>query len=281
MIANLTHQLRVWLYEPIDPRPMRIFRTTIGVLCLVQMVLIWPDLEMWLSNHGVLPPDVHSTVQPSLRFTLWMFTGYNDITLSLIKVLGMTGALSLITGFYARWGAFLSWLVLSSIAWRNMYILNSGDTLLRLACFFLMFADTSKPMMNPWPQRLLQLQLCIVYFVTGIWKSLGPAWRDGSAVGTVLQLSEFQRFYVPDFLMTPVASKILTFHTLIIELGFPFLVWVPFLKIPMLVAGLALHAGLEWTLNVQLFQWIIASFYILFMTAFLPGNTDPSSRPRL
>jgi hypothetical protein len=116
-----------------------------------------------------------------------------------------------------------------------------------------------------WPQRVLQLQLCMVYLVTGLWKSTGRTWREGSAVGIVLQLGEFQRFPIPDFLMTPAMSQAMTWGTLLFEFGFPVLVWVPRLRVPMLLAGIAFHAGLDWVLNVQLFQWVITSYYILFL----------------
>jgi hypothetical protein len=37
------------------------------------------------------------------------------------------------------------------------------------------------------------------------------------------------------------------------------------MRLPLLVCGLAFHAGLEWILNVQLFQWTITAFYLLFL----------------
>ena len=112
--------------------------------------------------------------------------------------------------------------------------------------------------------------------MTGVWKTTGGTWRDGTAVGMVLQLGEFQRFPIPDFFMTPLASQLFTSGTLAFELGFPVLVWVPALRLPVLAAGLAFHAGLEWILNVQLFQWLITSYYILFLVPSRNAPSDPS-----
>jgi hypothetical protein len=202
-----------------------------------------------------------------------------------MRLFGFLGGLGLLTGILPRTSAFLTWMTASSIAWRNPDILNSGDNLIRIGSFFLMFARSGESfnlihlfqswrrrMYGPhrvkipaWPQRILQLQLCIVYLVAGVWKAKGDPWLDGSAVGTVLQLGEFQRFPIPDFVMTPLASSALTFFTLGFELSFPFLVWVPKLRFPILVLGILLHAGLEWMMNVQLFQWVITSYYLLFL----------------
>jgi hypothetical protein len=219
------------------------------------------------------------------RISFYTFTGYNDHAIVLMRVFGLLGGMGLLTGILPRTSAFLTWMTASSIAWRNADILNSGDNLIRIGSFFLIFARSGESfnLLNlvqawrgrphsphrgripAWPQRILQLQLCIVYFVAGVWKAKGDPWLDGSAVGTVLQLGEFQRFPIPDFVMTPLGSSILTFFTLGFELTFPFLVWVPRLLGPVLITGILLHAGLEWMMNVQLFQWVITSYYLLFL----------------
>jgi hypothetical protein len=107
---------------------------------------------------------------------------------------------------------------------------------------------------------------------------MGPTWRNGTAVGLVLQLGEFQRFPIPDFFMTPVMSQVMTCGTLAFELGFPVLIWIPKLRLPVLVAGLAFHAGLDWVMNVQMFQWLITVYYLLWLK---PASSWPvSSAPR-
>lgn len=286
---RLTSGVFAWIEAPTDPQPLAWFRAWLGFLCLANLALLWPDMPMWLGNEGVLPPSVHASILEGRRLTLYAFTGYTDHTITLIRGCGFVGGLSLLLGIYPRWGALLSWLALSSFAWRNMYILHSGDNLLRIGSFFLIFAQSARafsvpawlrarraqrttPLAPPspelvpaWPLRILQLQLCATYFVTGFVKATGRAWQEGEAVGTVLQLGELQRFPIPDFLMTPLASHVMSYATLAVELGFPFLIWIPRLRVPVLLVGLVFHLGLEWTLNVQLFQWTILGFYLLFL----------------
>jgi len=286
-----------WVREPVDPRPLCRFRCWLGALSLVNILLLWPDMPMWLADDGVLPPDVHRPPLPGPSLTVYAFSA-DATAIGLIRGLGVVGGLGMCLGILPRCAAACAWLAITSYSWRNPLILHSGDALLRIATFFLIFARTDAVLSLPrwlrrrggpaaavhepparvpaWPQRILQLQLCILYLATGIWKSGGPAWRDGSAVGIVLQMGEFERFPIPDALLTPAMSKVFSWATLAFELGFPLLVWPRRLRLPVLGIGLAFHAGLEWMLNVQLFQWTITAFYLLFLQ---PASGRPAVAP--
>jgi len=293
-VAALDH----WVRDPVDPRPLAWFRSWLGLLSLVNLWLLWPDMPMWLGNDGVLPTAVHRDLVGGTRISIFMITGSSDAAIGIIRGLGIAGGLGLWLGIFPRCAAFCAWLAAVSYSYRNMDILHSGDNLIRIGSFFLIFARTggvfslsrsvrrwffpqassgSQPpgsLVPAWPQRILQVQLCILYLVAGIWKATGPTWRNGSAVGMVLQLGEFQRFPIPDFLLTPVMSQVMTYGTLAFELGFPLLVWIPSLRIPVLLAGLAFHAGLDWVMNVQMFQWLVTAYYLLWLK---PASSSPAS----
>ena len=53
-VAALDH----WVRDPVDPRPLAWFRSWLGLLSLVNLWLLWPDMPMWLGNDGVLPAAV-------------------------------------------------------------------------------------------------------------------------------------------------------------------------------------------------------------------------------
>jgi len=299
MIAGAATAFDQWVREPVDPRPLAWFRCCFGLLSLMNLWLLWPDMSMWLSNDGVLPPNVHHDMVGGTRISIFMLTGYSDLAIGLIRGLGLVGGLGLVLGVFPRCAAACVWLAAVSYAWRNMDILHSGDNLIRIGAFFLIFARSDGALSLPravsrrlfpqaasdpvasgpvasgpvasyesvpaWPQRTLQLQLCVLYLAAGIWKAMGPTWRNGTAVGLVLQLGEFQRLPIPDFFLTPLMSQVFTYGTLAFELGFPVLIWVPRLRLPVLLAGLVFHAGLDWVMNVQLFQWQITAYYLLWL----------------
>ena len=288
-IARAAAAFDQWVRAPVDPRPLAWFRCWLGLLSLVNLWLLWPDMSMWLGNEGVLPPHVHREMVGDTRISIFMLTGYSVLATGLICGLGLAGGLGLVAGVFPRCAAACVWLASVSYAWRNMDILHSGDNLIRIGAFFLIFARSGEALSLPravsrrlfpqaavdpvalyqpvpaWPQRILQLQLCILYLAAGVWKLMGPTWRNGTAVGMVLQLGEFQRFPVPEFFLTPLMSQVFTYGTLAFELGFPLLIWIPQLRLPVLVAGLAFHAGLDWVMNVQLFQWLITAYYLLWL----------------
>lgn len=289
IIARAAVAFDHWVRDPVDPRPLAWFRCWLGVLSLVNLWLLWPDMPMWLGDDGVLPPDVHRQLTSGTRLSVFMITGSSDAAIAIIRGLALVGGCGLCLGIFPRCAALCAWLAAVSYSWRNMDILHSGDNLIRIGTFFLIFArsdgalalprairralwprapsggEPSRDLVSAWPQRILQLQLCVLYLVAGIWKAMGPTWRNGTAVGLVLQLGEFQRFPIPDFFMTPFMSQVMTYGTLAFELGFPLLVWIPSLRIPVLLLGIAFHAGLDWVMNVQLFQWLITAYYLLWL----------------
>ena len=67
--------------------------------------------------------------------------------------------------------------------------------------------------------------------------------------------------------------KLLTWGALAVELAMATLVWFRDLRYPVLLAGWLLHLGLEYSMNIQLFQWVILSTYVLFV--------DPADLRRL
>ena len=116
----------------------------------------------------------------------------------------------------------------------------------------------------PWAQRLMQLQLSVVYLGTVYWKLHGIAWIDGTAVYYVLSTAQFQHagygFFIP-----LVLSRIATWGTLIIELASGTLIWIPRLRNVTIAAALLLHIGLEIVINVPLFQWLMIGSLLLFI----------------
>ena len=46
---------------------------------------------------------------------------------------------------------------------------------------------------------------------------------------------------------------------------------------PVLLVGIVFHAGLEWTMNVQLFQWLITAYYLLFLGPLFSTSTQATA----
>src|SRR5436305_13788724 len=114
--------------------------------------------------------------------------------------------------------------------------------------------------------RLRHIQLSVVYLFA-VWTQVqGPTWNAGTAVSYALRISDIGRFPVPSFVTTsPLISNVLTFGTLVIELSLAILVWNRKLRPWVLLAGLSLHLGIEYSIRVGFYGLAVTSLYILFI----------------
>ena len=121
----------------------------------------------------------------------------------------------------------------------------------------------------PWAQRMIQIELSLLYLATFWSKTLGPAWVDGTALYYVYRLNEFHRFPMPEFLNNMALIKLQTWFTLAAEFSLGALVWIKELRYPVLLLGVFLHLSLEYSLNAPMFQWTILSLYLTFLELFV------------
>jgi hypothetical protein len=196
----------------------------------------------------------------------------------------LASAILLTIGFLTRLNSVVVFLGLASIHQRNVYILHGGDTFLRVAGFFLIFApagaalsidrliriwrgkgDASIQPRSPWAQRMIQFELALVYLATFCAKVKGAPWLQGTAMYYIYHLDEFKRFPIPSWLLHPLMLKLESWSALVLEFSLGVLIWVKELRYIVLTLGLLFHLSLEYSLNIPLFQWDILSAYILFI----------------
>jgi hypothetical protein len=187
-------------------------------------------------------------------------------------------------GFFTRTSAALTFITFLALHHRNPVILNGGDSFCRIAIFFMIFApagamysvdrwmrvrsgkEKGEPALRePWAQRLIQLQLAFVYLYTFAWKAAGPMWLDGTAVYYTSRLVEFWRFPVPYVFEHMWTIKLWTWGTLAVELSLALLVWIKELRYPVLLLGVLLHLGIEYSMNIPLFGFIMIFAYMTYV----------------
>jgi hypothetical protein len=175
-------------------------------------------------------------------------------------------------------------LCLTSIHQRNLYINHGGDTFLRVAGFFLIFAPAGAAFSidrfirvrkgkesaelqprSPWAQRMIQFELSLIYLTSFWWKSMGAPWVDGTALYYVTHLEEVQRFPLPHWIQRPLILKLGSWFALALEFSLGVLIWFKEVRYPLLLLGLMFHLTLEYALNIPMFQWDVLSAYVLFI----------------
>jgi hypothetical protein len=111
----------------------------------------------------------------------------------------------------------------------------------------------------------MQLQVSLVYAVTVLLKMRGQTWPNGTALYYTGRLEEFQRFPLPFVQDSLLLINLLTYWTLATEVALAFLIWIPVLRPLVLLSGILLHAGIEYSMNVPLFGLTMVATYLLFI----------------
>jgi hypothetical protein len=168
--------------------------------------------------------------------------------------------------------------------------INGGDTMLRLYSFYLMFSDSgaalsvdrlikrwtaptlgenSRPrLISPWGQRMIQIQLALAYWSTFENKIAGKQWVEGTAVYYAVRLDDLARFQMPYLYNNPLFCKFLTWFTLAVEGSMWTLVWFKEFRYYVLAAAVAMHLGIDYSINLPVFEWAFMAGFVTF----IPGE---------
>ena len=286
---------RFW-FAPVSAVPLGLFRLVFGFWTLVYGLMFFPERFLWFSEKGVLSAkaalEYNSMSGPATGQGLGAGYQINLLTLpnadhilTLLFVAYLLAALGLTLGFWTRTSSILVFLGLSLLHNRDAPIHNSGDTVMIVMSFYLLLApagaacsldrlwrvlrgkeDDIAPLIVPWVQRLMQLQIATLYLCASLSKVTGPQWIDGTATYYPLHLAESLRFPVPGRDNIYVIN-LATWGTIMVELALATFIWVPRLRLYVLAAGVALHLSIEYTFNIPLFSALMITSYINFLTA--------------
>lgn len=264
--------------------PIALFRAIYGGLVVFTLLLLRPDWLTWYGTHAWVSLQTVRQMEPGLRLNLFAMIPQSDTWIEALFWVFLASAVSLSVGFLTRFNSVVVFLCLTSIQQRNLYITHGGDTFLRLAGFFLVFApagaalsldrlirirrakeDPGIQARSPWAQRMIQFQLAVLYFAAFCWKVQGAAWVQGTALGYVYHLDEIRRFPLPALFLNPMVLKLGSWFTLAAEFSLGVLVWIKKVRYYILAAGLLLHLLIEYTLNIPMFEWDVLSAYVLFV----------------
>jgi hypothetical protein len=110
-------------------------------------------------------------------------------------------------------------------------------------------------------QRLIQVQICIVYFFAGLHK-LHAHYLEGHVLRSLLPGGQ------SDALLTGAA-----WATVVLELALPFGLWFKHTRAASMLVGIVFHATIAWTLDIRVFSYVMIASYLLFL--------DPEALARL
>lgn len=272
---------RFW-FEETSPTPLALVRIAYGVLLLAWTVTLLPDV---IHFYGDTP--ISTTTISGWRWSLFEIAASDGVLWGAYALM-LGSAVALILGWHSRIAAVVGFLLLLSFQRQNVWVLNSGDLLVRHLGLFLALGASGAVLsldrrrrapasdllggapVPVWPLRLIQLQLAAMYLFSAWSKARGDTWAEGTAVGYALRIDDLVRFAPPGFVTDQlVLVNLLTWGTLAVEIAIPLLVWNRRLRPWVLAAGAALHVGIDLTLTVGYFSFAVLVGYL----AFVPGPT--------
>lgn len=299
---------RFW-FAGTDGLPLGVVRIGFALSALYVWLETAPILRRYYSDAGELP------IADARRWgtewvSRWLMPdalGSPEAVAVLFALLGVA-LVALLVGWRTRLAAAASWILLLWFQFRNPTFLNGGDEVLRLAGLYLALGyaalppgaraltldrrkvvpEGGTPRIPAWPLRLVQVQLCIVYVVSGVWKVAGEAWWDGSALVYALDNPAFSRFGLPDWAWLQPVFVVVSVSVAWWELLFPVLVYWTRTRRWALLYGVILHVGIFVTMNIGAFAPAMLALYPAFLTgdelrrvgrALRPGGGRPDRSP--
>jgi hypothetical protein len=284
---TLRGMFRAWnefFFTEQSPIPIALFRIFYGVMVIATLILLRPDWLSWYGVHSWVSLPTAASLEPGTRLNLFSIIPQNNSWIERMFWVSLALAILLTVGLLTRLNSLLVFLCLTSIQQRTLYITHGGDTFLRLAGFFLIFAPAGDALSvdrlirrwrqkepaniqprSPWAQRMIQLQLALLYFVSFLLKIRGAPWLQGTALFYVYHLDQLRRFPLPSWFFHPVVLKLGSWSALVLEFSLGVLIWVREFRYFLLALGVLFHLWLEYSLNIPLFQWDVLSAYILFV----------------
>jgi predicted DCC family thiol-disulfide oxidoreductase YuxK len=106
---------------------------------------------------------------------------------------------------------------------------------------------------------LIAAQVCVIYATAGLTKVQGQMWQNGSAMGYVLRLAWFQPWPGLAHWLAghTVLLTLIGYVTVLVQAGFPFIVFTPKLKYPALVVLVLMHLSIAILLGLPFFSAIM------------------------
>ena len=279
---------RKYLFDPQSPIPLALFRIWIGLLLLeTQIIHVGENVLVWYGPHAVSSFDTVKTYfwKNYPHFDIFALCPQSDLGILALWMVNLVFVFFMTIGLWTRISTIAVCLFLLSMHNHQPFNIHNGDAMMRYCCMYLMFGNAGaalsldrliarfhKPVFGlegrakkivPWAQRMIQLQFAIGYWSTECHKISGEQWLNGTAIFWVTRAEDFKRFALP--INNLFVSQCLTYFTLFVEGAMFTLVWLKDLRYIILASAVLLHLGIEYTMNIPVFEWVFMAGLLTFV----------------
>lgn len=279
------------------------YRVILSFIVLKNCIFYLPLADVLFGKGGIYPVDSYamalsySGIFGKLGIDTFIVNLFNSpLFPTLYLIVCIVFFSMLLLGVGKRTVAVISYILILNLMWRNPYILDGSDNVIQVTFPFLIFTNCFKyltwnkglnnisniivwkgetltqkqafvRLLNDFGTLGIKIQVCFVYFFTGLAKLQGSLWLNGTAVYYTMRVSEFRatNFNIP-LTENHYFVVFTTYFTILWELAFIFLVWFKQTKNYVLLFGVFLHLGIWFFMRIDNFSWIMIGTYFLFLT---------------
>lgn len=264
-----------------------LLRISFGLNTLYLYLMHYPIRHyLWGPTAAVPWINARNNVFTQNSFSLYVFSDA-PVYFEVIFHLGILVALLFTLGYRTRLMTLLQFIFVWSLFERNPGILNGGDNILRIVFIYLMFArlgehfsidslrrGVRKSSLRSQVSAILHnmailaslIQVCFMYFSSGIYKVTGEMWQNGTALYYIMRVQDFT---------WPGYSELIYQNAVLVSLGgygaiafllaYPFLIYSRQTRWLGAVGAFFFHAGIGLFMGLVGFAWIMLSFdFLLF-----------------
>ena len=278
------------LFAFTDSRVYASLRISFGLLSLWSLLSLVPFTAEFFSSEGWLPPQV-ALLTENMRTWSVFYIGHTPLYTWTVLLMGIAASVTMTVGFYSRTSTWVAFIVVASASVRNHFVFSGEDCLLRNFLFLIAFSQSGNvwafdswwakrkagvqpaahtPVSPVWPLRLMQIQIGLLYFTSGLAKQRGTDWLTNVATIRAMLNPVVARFSYEFlskfawFFESPVFKMGETI-TLYWELLFPFLMLQRHLRYAALAFGVIAHTSIFLLFQVHFFSFAMLATYVCLL----------------
>ncbi len=269
---------------------------TIDHVCGKYLLL---DMQIYQSNTSFEGPQFLPLDKGSFAWSVYYHLK-DPASIYLVHTAITVSCLLFTLGLWTRVTSVLTWLGMLQYVQRAPTMQFGMDTMMMILLLYLMIGDSgaaysldrwrakrrarlagepeppSASVMANFGIRLIQVHFCFVYAASGFSKLLGGTWWSGTAIWLTVANGDFAPVFVPGYVSALqwlcehrwAWSLVITggtWSTLLLECGFPFLVWNRRLRWICICGSVALHTGIGLLMGLSTFSLMMITMVLAFM----------------
>jgi hypothetical protein len=255
----------------------KIFRAAIGInMFSAYLVRHFSLRDFYSPTEGIFISDPSQYVPMSYRWNFlgsWFQNGLAEHWIFWIHGAYLVALLLMILGVAPRLASVIAFILHVSFIHANIGAVYGVDLIFTFFLFFFCLTsdrvsakdETTRAWISSMALRFAQIQVCIIYAFSGWEKLKGAVWWNGEALWSVLANPQLARFDFTWLSHAPLILVGVAYLTLIWEIYFPVLVWVPRMRLPTLLIGVLFHLSIAMMMNLVFFGLLMITTYILFL----------------